>query len=320
MKELFHKFQSRQFQFALELMAQLRAAREIPMAQVEQIARSCGLEYADQCLPWLLEAGLLEKTPGGICLPDNTAPVLLPPGTLEMEYLAHILGMPEAALFLSPQTREALAVPSGEPDPAVQIIGSRQVMPPPELSAEEFSVLLDCIRRRRWLHYSYRTAASSAYRPAATVPWKLEYDAFDRRWWLIHYDPVQNRTIKSVLSNLRQFRAGTGADVTEEQILTALERLLAPEPIELLIQPQKNALERCAMTFERQMLRTIRRREDGNYLLSFRWYAFDESEILQKLLYLGPAVRLLSPVSLRKKLLALLDEALQIQNGPYGDG
>jgi predicted DNA-binding transcriptional regulator YafY len=74
------------------------------------------------------------------------------------------------------------------------------------------------------------------------------------------------------------------------------------------------------MTFERQMLRTIRRREDGNYLLSFRWYAFDESEILQKLLYLGPAVRLLSPVSLRQKLLSLLDEALQTQNAPYGDG
>ena len=46
MKELFHKFQSRQFQFALELMAQFRAMREIPMAVVAEIAEDCGLEYA----------------------------------------------------------------------------------------------------------------------------------------------------------------------------------------------------------------------------------------------------------------------------------
>ena len=44
--------------------------------------------------------------------------------------------------------------------------------------------------------------------------------------------------------------------------------------------------------------------------MSFRFYQFDRWEILKKLLYLGPAVRLLAPEDLREDLRKLLKNAL----------
>lgn len=310
---IFHKFHSRQLLFSLEVISLLKTHGELNLDQLNQIAKKCGLEYADQCLPWLFRASILEPTSSGVRLAPYYVAPAFPLSAYESEYLSYILKQQEAALFLNQRIRNKLSEQLSEciDFSWVQYYGPKAVEEMPPISTEEFSILLNAIQNRRWIQYRYRTEMDDTYRDAQTIPWKLEFDTFDHRWWLIHFNPMQNRTIKSILGNLRDFRLGEKADITDEQIQNALEKLLAPESIVLRIIPERNALERCALVFERQMLRQIQPENENHYLLSFQYYAFDELEILRKILYLGPSVQLISPKSMCQKLLELINIALE---------
>lgn len=312
MTELFHKFQSRQFQFALELMARFRHCGEVSRQSAEQIAREYGLEYADQCIPWLLKAGLITESGTGYRLADGIQPAELPPGKLEKEFLAGALKDDAAPLFLELELRALLeeAILPQEEKTEFQSYTSAAPAPAPGLPGEEFRALLQAIQEGREVIYRYTTATDSGPREGTAIPWKLEYDAFDHRWWVILYIPEQDRTVKAVLDHLRDIRLGGAAHASEEKILRSMERLLAPEPIVLEIRTERSALERCALVFQHQMLQTMERMENGNYKLMFPYYRFDENEILHKLLYLGPMVRLRGPKQMQRKLMELLDTAL----------
>ena len=61
---LFHKYQSRVFQFSLELLALLEAQDSLTREEMEQLARRLGLSYADQVAAPLVRAGILEQKDG----------------------------------------------------------------------------------------------------------------------------------------------------------------------------------------------------------------------------------------------------------------
>ena len=142
------------------------------------------------------------------------------------------------------------------------------------------------------------------------MPWKLEYSAYDRRWWVILYDEQAGRTIKAKLSSLKDITLDRPAQSTQEEIAQAMENLLVPEPVVLRVANARNALERCFLVLENQLFTQTVLEEDGNCRLEFRYYRFDEDEILRRLLYLGPDVTLLGPGRMKDKLLVLLEQAL----------
>ena len=90
-----------------------------------------------------------------------------------------------------------------------------------------------------------------------------------------------------------------------------MERLLEPEPVVLRVRKTKGALERCFLVFENQLFLETEQLSPDAFRLSFQFYRFDRGEILRRLLYLGPAVELLSPQSLREELLELVEQALE---------
>lgn len=312
MENLFHKFQSRQFQFDLELMSRLWAQREVSNRTLFEMAQHYGLEHADKCVAPLVKNGVLEKHASGVRLAEGFTPPQIPPSELEEDYLQYILNLPEAKLFLHEATLSSLREPSkGSLLARFQQFGAQQAQALPDMSPETFHLLIHAIRGKRWIHYAYRSRDNDTPTQAQAVPWKLEYSAFDRRWWIILYLPEQQRTVKAWLANLREIRLGKYSNITEQDIEDAMEKLLVEEPVTLRILPEKNALDRCSRVFERQMLQQIQREPNGHYRLTFRYYRFDENEILRKLLYLGPAVQLLGPGPLCKKLLQMIDRAIE---------
>ena len=101
-------------------------------------------------------------------------------------------------------------------------------------------------------------------------------------------------------------------DMTLEELQReAREALLMPEPIVLHVQDTRNTLERCFLVMERQQFLESRLHEDGSCTLRFRYYRYEESDILRQLLYLGPGVTLVSPASLRQALLERVERALE---------
>lgn len=310
--KLFNKYQSRTFQFALELMARLEREDALEEKEVQKTARERGLDYAGQVLEPLYRAGILEREGRGCRLSGDLSFPRLPAGHAERAYLKKILRMPESELFLEEPLREKLVdvseeaedfadiqdyAPAGEPLPA---------RPGPE----GFRVLLSAIHQRFLIQYTYRTRDDDTPRSSVTLPWKLEYSAYDRRWWVILYDSGKKRTIKARLDHLENIQLAGPAEASEEEIEAAMDRLMEPDPVVLRIRRTRGALERCFLVFENQMFEETSQESEDCYRMSFRYYRFDRTEILRRLLYLGPAVTLLGPESLRAELAKLLDAAL----------
>lgn len=314
---LLHHLQNRFFQFSMALRSILSAGvclSQQELVQLGQHYRLDPLELGDT-LAALTKNGLLETIPAAgnrvFYRTSGQSVASMPAGVTEREYLQHILRLPEAGLFLDGQLR-AMLLEEGE-DPFSRI---RRLQPEPmegvaEICPQDFQTVLQAIREKRQICYRYRTKASDVYVNASCVPWKLEHSVYDRRWWIILYDPEADRTIKAVLSNLCQVQLGAQHNVTEEQILAALDKLKEPEPVRLLVEDKRNALERCFLSFENREVLESRDLGDQRYVLAFSYYRFDTEEILRKLLYLGPAVTLVGPESLKEMLRSRIMQALE---------
>ena len=310
---LLNKYQSRAMQFALELLARLEREGELDGAALTALAERSGLDYAGQVLEPLWAAELIDYDGKRCRLAAEAGKPRLPMGRLEKDFLGRCLKLPEAELFLTPELREKLAAVCGAGDffAPVEVLAPAGAPLPEQPGPEGFRTLLEAIHRRYLIQYTYRTRDDREPRQAVTLPWKLEYSAYDRRWWAILYDPETKRTIKARLDNLEQPRLLRPAGVPEADIEAAMDALLEPEPLALEVHDVLGALERCFLVFENQLFEETRCIAPDRYRLSFRYYRFDRMEILRRLLYLGPPVRLVGPASMREALGALLDKALE---------
>lgn len=311
--KLLNKYQNRALQFALELFTRLESQSALSVEETEELARRASLDYAGQVTIPLLQAGLLRKEDGQFLAGSEVRLPRLPLSALEKEYLSYILTLPAASCFLDAATVTALRptdIPAERLSSIERLCPAGLPFPEPP-GADGLRCILTAIREGRTIRYFFRTKENSVPQQTESVPWKLEYSAYDHRWWLIVYVPEEQRTVKAQLRNLSEITLGGKADVSAEEIEAAMERLLKPEPVVLEVRRSRGALERCFLVFESQLFEQTQQLSENVYRLSFRYYRFDQGEILRKLLYLGPAVRLVSPQPLRKELLRLVDQALE---------
>ena len=292
--KLFNKYQSRALQFALDLLSQLQSAA-LSSGQVQALAQQWGLDYADQVIQPLCRAGFLEQTADGYRLTAEGALPRLPLSAAERSTLAALLQIPESQLFLEPALWERLAaLCAGTPaPPSVQRYAPAGEPLPQHPGPEGFRTLLKAAQRRWLIRYTYYSRDHQTIpRQAEALPWKLEY------------------TIKARLDNLEEIRLLGPSGVEDGEVEAAMDRLLEPEPVVLEVRRTRGTLERCFLVLENQLFERTRQVSEDCFYVSFRYYRFDRSEILRRLLYLGPGVRLISPPDLRQALIALLDQAL----------
>ena len=316
---LLQSLQNRGFQFSLALLSLLQAEYTLDRNTVLALGANYRLDIpeTEKILSALNTSQLLELETGSgkwICRHSgNSARPDMPAQPHVLDYLQYILRLPEASLFLPADLREKLLADT--PDALLQL---HRLIPEnstdtPRLCPEDFQTLLQAICQQREICYSYRTKDSQDYIRTTCVPWKLEHSVYDSRWWVILYDPTAGRTIKAVLSNLQDVHLGGKHGISEAQILEAMDALKDPEPVRLVVKDTKNALERCFLCFEnREFIQTEALGEDL-YSLAFTYYRFDTEEILRKLLYLGPAVTLAGPESLKNQLRSRILQGLAQQ-------
>lgn len=310
--ELFCKYQSRSFQFVLMVLTKLENQTRLTGKELDDLASSMGLEYAQQGLEPLLKVGML-KMEGRDCLRgEEMQPFCLPFSNIEEEYLAYILSLPVAEQFLSQEGRAYLCSKLNQTENALSHI--QRVAPEYRTCPAHEHVLqtlLQAIREGRMVTYEYQTRQSKTLQKAHTFPWKVEYGVFDQRWWVIFYHPEEKRTIKAKLEHIDHVELAEKSNLTSVEIEESMKALLEPEPVVLAVTSKRGALERCFLTFEDQLFLETKRSSSTEFQLSFCWYRFDRNLILRKLLYLGPEVTLLSPKSLKMELKQLLEQALE---------
>ena len=313
---LFHKYYSRKLLFAADVLAALEGAdkRGLPRSRMNALAQRYGIQnlLCSQLLSSMAEEGLIEYDAAQkVYLRSMLEGQAFPLAHAEEAYLQRILRLPQAALFLPLALSDKLRDPEAETDD-----GSIQTMEPlgeqgnPTLSQPEFHCILEAISLGCAVSYRYRARNAEEPRRASAVPWRLEYSAYDNRWWLILYSPEEGRCVKAWLSHLSEIRLEPQITAPEQEILAARKRALMPEPVVLRVENARNALERCFLVLEQKQFEESKLHPDGSATISFRNYRYEEAELLRQLLYLGPNVRLLAPRSLRAALLRLVEQAL----------
>lgn len=319
---LFHKYFSRKLLYAADVLATLHGAKNniLPKASLEALSDRYGMspQLCAEVLKLLTDLELIvrQREDQTYRLETGWAGEVpkLPPSDVEETYLQWILRLPQAALFLPDALREKLtAAQTFLPDETtVQTVSAFGETAQPSLSQPEFRTVLEAISAGCAIRYQFKSRNTADAAETVAVPWRLEYSAYDNRWWILLYTLGEDRRcVKAWLSNLSQIRLEPQIRVQEAEILAAREKLLMPEPIVLHVKDTKNALERCFLVMEQQPFSESVLNDDGSAMLSFRYYRFEESDLLRKLLYLGPAVELKSPAYLREALLERVEQALK---------
>lgn len=294
-RKLLNPFQSRLMQFCLDVLSDPQQDG-LENETVKRLAKRYGIHQFKNILDWLTQSGFFAQM--------EVRP-RLPMSLMEQEYLQYILDpqhMPEVILFLSEQTRQALAGSTPEWLAHIQWKKAPGMQLPQNPGPEGFRDIMRAIRQRRMIGYRYRIQGKQGEQTAVCLPWKLEYSAYDRRWWVILYDINDDRTIKAPLNHLRDIQILSESPVTDQKIISSMEMLRMKQPVELHIRDAHNALQRCFTVFENQEILGSSYSLETGYVLRLNAFQFDREEILRQLLYLGPNVRLEAPQDMKENL------------------
>lgn len=301
-RKLLNPFQSRLMQFCLDVLSDPQQDGS-ENETVKKLAKRYGIHQFKKILDWLTQSGFFAQM---------EARPRLPMSLMEQEYLQYILDpqhMPEVFLFLSEQTRQALAGSTPEWLAHIQWKKAPGMQLHQNPGLEGFRDIMKAICQRRMISYRYRVRGKQEEQTAVCLPWKLEYSAYDRRWWVILYDMNDERTIKAPLNHLRDIQILSESPVTEQKIISSMEMLRMKQPVELHIRDAHNALQRCFTVFENQEILSSSYSLETGYVLRLNAFRFDREEILRQLLYLGPNVRLEAPQDMKEDLRARIIQA-----------
>ncbi len=319
--ELFNQYYNSDVQFLLDLFSlqqPFTQGKALALARASHAYAEYG-NHKNALKKWI-NCGLLEETADGrikISKQRALRRFAAPPNHLEQSYLADLCGTKEAELFLAQGTRNKFSR-SGQSEldyvwrqnPLGKMSGTELVDP------EVFQVILRAIYEKRMIEESYCTNGDPTIHTTLSIPYRLEYNVYDGRWWLILYHAEQDRTVKSSVCNIKAAKLGRQHNISEQTIRKAIMTNTAQEPVKLLVKNIKNGLERCFLTFENMLDISAYQidRQKGEYELRFSFFRWDENIIIRKLLYLGECVTVASPNSIRQGLLLELQNCLRMQS------
>ena len=236
--------------------------------------------------------------------------------SFEKEWLCHVLKDQRSSLFISDDLRSKLN--SGLNDTADYINnaieirglynGADNVSDP--LYIHTFKTVLKAIRENKSLYFRNKSFNNNemADKKQQAVPYAIEYSILEGIFRVSLYSLDSNRPIKVNISRLYDVITKGTSPKTRDEIRAAIEEKKVKEPLTLRINDNRknNAVERCFALFS-----TYEKNghfiKDGLYELKVTYYIFDEMEIIQKALMLGPDVDVLGNGEIRYKTLKLLE-------------
>lgn len=139
------------------------------------------------------------------------------------------------------------------------------------------------------------------------IPYRLEYDLFNDRYALLTWNENIEVAEKIFLEDLSYISSNNKP--IPENIESKLQNFFLKHEakITLLLRKTRNAVERCFELFG-SYDKQARIQNDGTYLLTIKYYDFDEEEVIERILSLGAAVTVIDPESIRKKIINRLIE------------
>lgn len=315
--EIFHEIYSAYFQVVRKILLE-SAKAPLTTAQMKEISHTYAFEESFlSIIPKLTEgpwSSLLApaKEKSWRCALSSVSrsphPLLRTPLTkLQKAWLCSLLSDPRFRLFFSEEELDTLSQMLSETDPLYlqedfHYYDRFLDGDPYEDSGyrSHFRTILSSLCRCP-LFVAYEGAKSGGNsHTLELLPCRLQYSDKNNRFRLLAVSLEHGRTGRFYQLNVSRILAchpskspvpkGFDWDFTRYQ-------KTAPQPVQIRISQERNALERCMLHFASYEKQTVYEPDTDTYLCSIYYDPSDETELLIQLLSFGPVIRILGPES-----------------------
>lgn len=250
---------------------------------------------------------------------NNYIPIRL--STAEKAWLLYFLENRNAALFLEEDLINDLTsklkadfhIPDLSKCIDIRALNDQPSVPYSAETKKNFRIIVSAIQEKRALTLTNTAFNGIQYENQLVYPYKLEYSPQFDSFSLSALNVERNRPIKMNLQNLSNLSIGEPIDHYKDflqEFEAKLHAIREKEPVVIEITDEKSGYDRCCYLFS-SFDRICYENENGNLTMNIFYYRFQKDEIIRNLLFLGPAVRILSPTTIRDELILILKETYE---------
>lgn len=262
-------------------------------------------------------ANLFMEYQGGIIpIRDNYIPIRL--STAEKSWLLYMLQNGNAKLFLeeeiintlTAELKADLNIPDISKCIDIRTLNDRPAITYTEETKKIFRTIVSAIKEKRAITITNTAFNGIKYENQLVYPYKLEYSPQFDSFSLSALNVELNRPIKMNLQNLSNISICEPIDHYDDFIKefeTKLTTIREKEPVVIEITDEKNGYDRCSYKFS-SFDRICYENENGNLTMNIFYYRFQKDEIIRNLMFLGPAVRIISPANIREEFISILKD------------
>ena len=164
-----------------------------------------------------------------------------------------------------------------------------------------FRTIVDAIQKNRIIYYC-NTGAPDTKKQFDAVPFAIEYSILEGKFRVSLYSLKENRPVKVNFARMYNLTVGDTSPFLREEISNAIQEKRVKEPLTLNIKDEsKNQIiERCFALFSTYDREGQYEEKDDSYILRVFYYTFDETEIIRKILMLGPDVEIIGNAKIKE--------------------
>lgn len=167
----------------------------------------------------------------------------------------------------------------------------------------DFKLLYSAIQNKKVIKFSNIDAQGNKHENCKGVPFRIEYSILEEKFRVSIFSLDGQRPIKTNISRMYDiFICTEQADIDWEQMLAAIDKRKVAEPLIMEVKNEKNVIERCFALFSCYERQRAYIREDGLYILEVGYYEFEKKEIVNKILTLGAAVRVINSSNIKNEI------------------
>lgn len=225
----------------------------------------------------------------------------------EKEWLLTVLKDPRSTLLLNDKLKSNLSsLLRGTTDTissAIEIRGlyneADDVTNP--VYIKNFRTIVDAIQKNKVLYYC-NTGAPDTKKQYTAAPFAIEYSILEGKFRVSLYSLKEKRPVKVNLARLYNLTFGNTSSIPREEMTNAIQEKRVKEPLTLKIKDEsKNQIiERCFALFSTYDREGQYEEKDDSYVLRVFYYIFDETEIIRKILMLGPDVEIIGNAKIKE--------------------
>lgn len=242
---------------------------------------------------------------------------------LEKMWLKALLKEPCIGMILSEKTIEKLMNELKDVDTPIksEYIEMTNIIKLPDLSEcmeyqQNFKLILKAIIEEKAIRYSNTDRFGNVYREMTSLPVGIEFSMRDRRFRLSMYSLDDNRPVMSNLFTMSDIViVDYDKSIISRRKAKELlhEQKYSPEPVVLEVTDVKAAMERCFMCFS-GMERSSKCLGDNKYEIKLSYYLFEEENLINCILSLGPYVKVISPGRIANEVIRRVKKSLDLLN------